>query len=202
MSLPGNESARLGVSMASEWRTVWCSRLSLPPIRSTSWPGILPGKMLLMENAVIPNDACELINDCSFDHDRPRSEALRQHKAIFRSYALVCSDWLPCSRCNLYRRVILDHASTVDPFVRTISNHPQYAALVHELYVDPIDEHPSELLFVKRYIPFAQTPIPQLTTNLHKLSLRRLDWGRYLHHYLTAAGDRPAGTATQFHISK
>ncbi|KAJ3001363.1 hypothetical protein NUW54_g6476 [Trametes sanguinea] len=121
----------------------------------------------------VPLEVCEAIIDAC--HSAPWN-ALKRLRTL-RACALVCRAWLPCSRRNLWRRVIVDRPSCCDMLVDVVKTSPELARYIIELeiYGSSGVRHPSLLGIVPRQ----DRRFPE---NLQSLKLRDFDFRDYLWH--------------------
>ena len=126
-----------------------------------------------MNNSRLPIDVCEQIIDTCRGSRFPwwRDDI---YQTWCRS-ALVCYAWRPRSQYNLLREVVFERASQVALLIRTLLDRPHLAKLVRTIGVSPLHANPVPA----QYIPFAQTPLPQLLENCATLHLIRTAWDHY-----------------------
>ena len=146
-------------------------------------PSTLPDLLADMNNSLLPIEICEhIIDSCRnpWHYYIPR----RDSYAIWLRTALVCSAWLPTSRLNLLYEVVLWDASNVDLLLRTLQERPHFADMVNRLTAA------SER---RRYVPFAQRPLPQLLKKCVALDLSEINWGHYPPRYADTGLNRWSG---------
>ena len=156
-------------------------RLSCTPVLQYMWPVMINAAALTapnpalrphhpsrtgMNNSCLPIDICEQIIDTCRGSGFPwwREDS---YETWCRS-ALVCYAWRPRSQYNLLREVVFERASQVALLIRTLLDRPHLAKLVRTIGVSPLHANPVPA----QYIPFAQTPLPQLLENcatLHQI---------------------------------
>ncbi|KAI0687029.1 hypothetical protein C8Q76DRAFT_761050 [Earliella scabrosa] len=127
-----------------------------------------------MNNSRLPIDVCEQIIDVCRGSGFPwwRDDS---YQTWCRS-ALVCSAWRPRSQYNLLREVVFGRTPQVALLIRTLLDRPHLANLVRVVSVGPFQALPSG---ISHYIPFAQTPLPQLLKNCVTLDFTLLAWDHY-----------------------
>ena len=147
------------------------TRLLIPPLPSLTSRAL---ELLAdMNNSPLPIEICEHIIDSCRD---PWSIYLlrRESYSTWLQTALICSAWLPRSRLNLLYEVILENASNVDLFLRTVQETPHFSDMVIRLKV-----HGGRT----GYVPFAQMPLPLLLKKCVALDLYFVDWRVYPPRY-------------------
>ena len=100
------------------------------------------------------------------------------------SCTVVCSAWLPRARTLLYHTVVFERPTQVDCFMRTMTENPWFADMVHELLIYPSSSTP--------YVPYIHAV---LSTRFPHLQIRTLEFhlynvNRWLyppHHHLQRA---------------
>ena len=119
-----------------------------------------------MQNSRLPKQVCERV--IGFVPESPPWYLLPwpynstpwQHPGLVH-YTLICSALLPSARRILYHQIVFTRASQVDRFLRTITENPCLADLVHELHVVDHGRRRQRL-----YIPFlhgsSSSRFPQL----------------------------------------
>ncbi len=109
-------------------------------------------------NSRLPLELCEHIIDARYQE--PSCRDWFTPRILYRTWlstALVCFDWLPRTRFNLFRHVRVDSSSDCNLFLRTLSSSPHLATLVIRVDIG-YHEHQSCTLY-------ARLLDPQLLTN-------------------------------------
>ena len=122
-----------------------------------------------MENALLPIDICETIIDTCYNSEHHGAIARNTDYAILLSCALVCSAWVPRTRFNLLRRVVLMNPTHLDLLLRTLSGDPTLPDLILEVTV--LSSH--------GYIPFASLRARQFFRACRRLELRFSSWSMH-----------------------
>ena len=115
-----------------------------------------------MENCRLPIEICELIIE-----DIPRNCAWwaghdgYDLPSFHLTFTSICTAWLPRALRILYYKPVFQHTLQLDLFLRTITDNPFLAALVHELVIDPSDP--------RTYIPFVRDTLVKGLPHLNTL---------------------------------
>ncbi len=92
-----------------------------------------------MINSRLPIDVCEHILDACYQGRFSYSYGFRlldeESYHTWSCTALVCSDWLPRTRFNLFYYVSVNSPSECSPLLRTLSSSPHLASLVIQVHV-------------------------------------------------------------------
>ncbi|OSD02197.1 hypothetical protein PYCCODRAFT_450210 [Trametes coccinea BRFM310] len=142
-------------------------------------------------SAKIPLEVCEIIIDECRCAPWPVSDRLQTLQAC----ALVCRAWLPCSRRNLWRRVIATRQTCCYRLVEALKQSPELAKHIFELeiYGSSGIRHPSLLGIVPR----RDKRFPE---NLKTLEVHHFDFGEYhWKRYNTYLAHFPPITHLEFH---
>ena len=128
-----------------------------------------------MRNSRFPVEVCERIIDACHKGD-DNYYNLSQSYRTWRQTALVCYDWLPRTRVNLFRVIKIQYASQGDLLLRTLSEAPRLGELILEVYLRDRDQN--------KYFPFAQLFRPPGLINCTFVSLYDVDWRFFPPRYL------------------
>ncbi|KAI0788401.1 hypothetical protein C8Q74DRAFT_678795 [Fomes fomentarius] len=90
-----------------------------------------------MNTSRLPIEICEhVIDGCYEDPDKDWLHGT-SYQTWFQT-AVVCYDWLPRSRLNLFHDIDIRSASQLDLLLRTLSDTPQLADLVFGVRITPV----------------------------------------------------------------
>ncbi|KAJ8473818.1 hypothetical protein ONZ51_g7635 [Trametes cubensis] len=127
-----------------------------------------------MENSRLPIDICERI----LDHCTNNRLSTDGSDQVLTTCSLVCTAWRHRSCYNLYFVVRIRDQVQCRLFLDAITDHPERAAWVQYLYINP-SEH-------SKYIPLATLLSPSLLTHCKfmEFQLREIDYC-YPAHYVS-----------------
>lgn len=118
----------------------------------------------------LPIDICENIVDAC--HESPGGWLRESSYPVWIRTAMVCSDWLPRSRFNLFQHIEIRIAAHLDLLFRTLSEKPYVAQLILEVEISPREKEC--IPFVRLLHPLILTRCVRVYLHLHHTNWRAL----------------------------
>ncbi len=126
-----------------------------------------------MQTSRLPVEICEHVIDACYA-DPEWNWLCGTSYRTWHQTALVCYDWLPRSQLSLFRDIQIRSASQLDLLLRTLSDAPHLADLVHGVKIAPLESG---------YISFPRLLNPQLLRNCIRVDLFDIAWQAFPSRY-------------------
>ena len=147
---------------------------------------------IAMQDSRFPVELCELVIDfvpCQWSYRWYEGHWWWSSKPweLVRLMS-ICSAWLPRARIVLYDTVVFKRPSQVDLFLRSITETPHLADMVHRLVISPDDD------LKDNYIPFVHYTLTSRLQYLESLAYIGMDFRNHPSHHHVLVSQLPIRT--------